>query len=188
MNKIKNLVLAFFVMSMMFSCADNTTHFISDAQQRADVKADLEAKMAEFPNGDYFKILNEEMPQNEKEAGEFLYAYMFDGDLTDYSGEFYHNNVKAAFKAREEMPWGKDIPEREFNHFVMPVRVNNENLDDSRFVFYEELKDRVKDLSLYDAVLEINHWCHEKANYKGSDSRTSSPLATVKTSWGRCGE
>ena len=188
MNKIKNLVLAFFVMSMMFSCADNTTHFISDAQQRADVKADLEAKMAEFPNGDYFNILNEEMPQNEKEALEFLYAYMFDGDLTDYSGEFYHDNVKAAFKAREEMPWGKDIPEREFNHFVVPVRVNNENLDDSRFVFYEELKDRVKDLSLYDAVLEINHWCHEKANYKGSDSRTSSPLATVKTSWGRCGE
>ena len=176
-----------FVLMLMMSCND-TTHFISDAQQRADVKTDLEAKMAEFPNGDYFNILNEEMPQNEKEALEFLYAYMFDGDLTDYSGEFYHNNVKAAFKAREEMPWGKDIPEREFNHFVMPVRVNNENLDDSRFVFYEELKDRVKDLSLYDAVLEINHWCHEKANYKGSDSRTSSPLATVKTSWGRCGE
>lgn len=176
-----------FVLMLMMSCND-TTHFISDAQQRADVKTDLEAKMSEFPNGDYFNILNEEMPQNEKEALEFLYAYMFDGDLTDYSGEFYHNNVKAAFKAREEMPWGKDIPEREFNHFVMPVRVNNENLDDSRFVFYEELKDRVKDLSLYDAVLEINHWCHEKANYKGSDSRTSSPLATVKTSWGRCGE
>ena len=176
-----------FVLMLMMSCND-TTHFISDAQQRADVKADLETKMAEFPNGDYFNILNEDMPQNEKEALEFLYAYMFDGDVTDYSGEFYHNNVKAAFKAKEEMPWGKDIPEREFNHFVMPVRVNNENLDDSRFVFYEELKDRVKDLSLYDAVLEINHWCHEKANYKGSDSRTSSPLATVKTSWGRCGE
>ena len=188
MNKIKNLVIAFFVMSMMFSCANDTTHFISDAQQRADVDNDLNVKMAELPNGDYFNILNEEMPLNEKEALKFLYAYMFNSDVTDYSGEFYHNNVKAAFKAREEMPWGKDIPEREFNHFVMPVRVNNENLDDSRFVFYEELKDRVKDLSLYDAVLEINHWCHEKANYKGSDSRTSSPLATVKTSWGRCGE
>ena len=188
MNKIKNLVIAFFVMSMMFSCANDTTHFISDAQQRADVDNDLNVKMAELPNGDYFNILNEEMPLNEKEALKFLYAYMFNSDVTDYSGEFYHNNVKAAFKAREEMPWGKDIPEREFNHFVLPVRVNNENLDDSRFVFYEELKDRVKDLSLYDAVLEINHWCHEKANYKGSDSRTSSPLATVKTSWGRCGE
>lgn len=172
----------------MFSCTDKGSHFISDAKQRNDVKKDLEAKMAELPNGDYFNILNKEMPQNEKEALEFLYAYMFNGDVTDYSGEFYHKNVQAAFRAREEMPWGKDIPEREFNHFVMPVRVNNENLDDSRFVFYEELKDRVKDLTLYEAVLEINHWCHEKANYKGSDSRTSSPLATVKTSWGRCGE
>ena len=187
MNKIKSLVLAFFVLSML-SCTDKGSHFISDAKQRNDVKKDLEAKMAELPNGDYFNILNKEMPQNEKEALEFLYAYMFNGDVTDYSGEFYHKNVQAAFRAREEMPWGKDIPEREFNHFVMPVRVNNENLDDSRFVFYEELKDRVKDLTLYEAVLEINHWCHEKANYKGSDSRTSSPLATVKTSWGRCGE
>ena len=187
MNKIKSLVLAFFVLSML-SCTDKGSHFISDAKQRNDVKTDLAAKMAELPNGDYFNILNEEMPQQEKEALEFLYAYMFNGDVTDYSGEFYHENVKAAFKAREEMPWGKDIPEREFNHFVMPVRINNENLDDSRMVFYEELKDRVKELSLNDAVLEINHWCHEKANYKGSDSRTSSPLATVKTSWGRCGE
>ena len=43
------------------------------------------------------------------------------------------------------MPWGKKwFPEREFRHFVLPIRVNNENLDDSRKVFYEELKDRVE--------------------------------------------
>ena len=29
-----------------------------------------------------------------------------------------------------------------FRHFVLPIRVNNENLDDSRRVFYDELKDR----------------------------------------------
>ncbi|MBR0323829.1 MAG: hypothetical protein IIX06_04985, partial [Bacteroidales bacterium] len=60
MNKIKNLVLAFFVISMMFSCVDNASHFISDAQQRAEVKKDLEAKMATLPNGDYFNILKED--------------------------------------------------------------------------------------------------------------------------------
>ena len=86
------------------------------------------------------------------------------------------------------MPWGKVVPEREFRHFVLPIRVNNENLDDSRKVFYEELKDRVKNLSLYDAVLEVNHWCHEKVIYTPSDARTSSPLASVKTAYGRCGE
>lgn len=189
MGKTKILLLSFVMMVLFLSCSDkNQQHFISDAQQRADVEQDLETRMSQLPNGDLFSILNEDMSLQEKEALQFLYAYMPLSDVTDYSGEYYLKNVRASYKAREEMPWGNDIPEREFNHFVMPVRINNENLDDSRFVFYEELKDRVKDLSLNDAVLEINHWCHEKANYKGSDSRTSSPLATVKTSWGRCGE
>lgn len=86
------------------------------------------------------------------------------------------------------MPWGKEIPDDVFRHFVLPIRVNNENLDDSRRVFYNELKDRVKNLSLHDAVLEVNHWCHEKVIYTPSDARTSSPLASVKTAYGRCGE
>ena len=39
-----------------------------------------------------------------------------------------------------------------------------------------------------DAILEVNHWCHEKATYQPSDARTHSPLATVYTAIGRCGE
>jgi len=34
----------------------------------------------------------------------------------------------------------------------------------------------------------VNHWCHEKVVYRPSDARTSSPLASVKTAYGRCGE
>jgi len=125
---------------------------------------------------------------DENDAIEFLYTNMLFGDNLDYPESYYRENVHYAFRAKEEMPWGASIPEREFKHFVVPVRVNNENLDAFRSTYYEELKGRVKDLSLYDAVLEVNHWCHEHVNYKGSDSRTSSPMATVKTSWGRCGE
>ncbi len=128
------------------------------------------------------------MTSEEREALMFLYAYMPIGDITDYSGDYYLMNVRYTLKAREEMPWGKNIPAREFRHFVLPIRVNNENLDESRKIFYEELKDRVKELSLYEAVLEVNHWCHEKVIYTPSDSRTSSPLASVKTAYGRCGE
>ena len=127
-------------------------------------------------------------PFDEKEALRFLYQYMPLGDSVDYTEDYYRECIHYAFLAKEEMPWGKSIPEREFKHFVVPVRVNNENLDRFRATYYEELKTRVKDLSLYDAVLEVNHWCHEHVNYKGSDSRTSAPMATVKTSWGRCGE
>ena len=41
---------------------------------------------------------------------------------------------------------------------------------------------------MYDAALEVNHWCHEYVDYQPADVRTSAPLATLKTSHGRCGE
>lgn len=187
MRKIKNLLLAIFVLTLFASCS-REEHFISDEKQRAEVEKDFQDKMNQIHNEELLAIMDADFPAKEKEALKFLYAYMPLSDVTDYPITFYHKNIRASYIAKNEMPWGKNVPEREFNHFVVPVRINNENLDDARFVFYDELKDRVKNLSMYDAVLEINHWCHEKANYKGSDSRTSSPLATVKTSWGRCGE
>ena len=124
----------------------------------------------------------------EHEALTFLNASMPLCDAVDYTEDYFLQNIQASFKAKEELPWGNTVPEREFKHFVLPIRVNNENLDDFRTVYYDELRDRVQDLSMYDAALEVNHWCHEKVNYKGSDSRTSAPMATIKTSWGRCGE
>ncbi|MCQ2309451.1 MAG: transglutaminase domain-containing protein [Bacteroidales bacterium] len=187
MKRIKKIITVIVAVLIVTSCSKEQ-HFISDKSQRIDVQRDLHTKMAAMPNGDLFSIFNEDLDGKEREALEFMYAYMPLCDVTDYDGDYFRKNINASFKAKEEMPWGAQVPEREFNHFVVPVRINNENLDDSRFVFYEELKDRVRNLSMYDAVLEVNHWCHEKANYKGSDSRTSSPLATVKTSWGRCGE
>ena len=119
---------------------------------------------------------------------DYLYQFMPQPDKTDYSREFYQQNVALSLKARAEMPWGKTIPEREFRHFVVPVRVNNENLDNSREVFYKALKPRVEKLSMQEAILEVNHWCHEHVTYRPSDGRTSSPLATLRTAYGRCGE
>ena len=182
-----NLFLLMFVLLVGTSC-NRQQHFISDDTFRAEVEQDFQAKKAALPNGDLFSVFNQSMTPDEKEALTFLYAYMPIGDITDYNGQLYLDNIRSSFRARVEMPWGDSIPEDIFRHFVLPVRVNNENLDESRMVFYEELKDRVKGLSLYDAVLEVNHWCHEKVIYTPSDARTSSPLASVKTAYGRCGE
>ncbi|MBQ6939341.1 MAG: transglutaminase domain-containing protein, partial [Muribaculaceae bacterium] len=151
-------------------------------------KKDFEERSELFSNTEYFSIFEEELTDPQREAMQFLYAYMPSPDITDYSGEFHLNNVNYALKARAEMPWGKNVPDREFLHFVLPPRVNNENLDECRAIFYEELKDRISNLSMYDAVLEVNHWCHEKVTYTPSDGRTSSPLATIRTAHGRCGE
>ena len=39
-----------------------------------------------------------------------------------------------------------------------------------------------------EAILELNHWCHEHVTYQPSNARTLSPLACMKTAIGRCGE
>ncbi|MCF0199076.1 MAG: transglutaminase domain-containing protein [Bacteroidaceae bacterium] len=127
-------------------------------------------------------------PMTESEALDFLYAYMPLPDQVDYDSAFWRKNVQTALQARAEMPWGDAVPEREWKHFVLPVRVNNERLDSSRWVFYAELRDRVSGLSMEEAILEVNHWCHEHVTYQPSDERTSSPLATVRSAIGRCGE
>ncbi|MBQ8441931.1 MAG: transglutaminase domain-containing protein, partial [Bacteroides sp.] len=177
---MKFLSICALSVALMFStlsCTNN--HLISDEAERAAVQADFDKRAASWNQGDLFKVFEQEMSDQQREALTFLYAYMPLGDITDYSGEFFLENIDYSLKAKEEMPWGKLIPEREFRHFVLPIRVNNENLDNSRKVFYEELKDRVKNLSLHDAILEVNHWCHEKVVYTPSDARTSSPLASV---------
>ena len=157
---------------------------LADIQRMLKVQKELTSKSL-IPIWD---VLDRPLAQSEKQALEFLYAYMPLSDLADYKPEFFLKNAQLSLTALKEMPWGKNISEGDFLHFVLPLRVNNENLDDFRAVMYPEIKARVKGMSMKDAALEINHWCHEKVNYRGTDSRTSAPLSTVKKSFGRCGE
>ena len=191
----------FFLMAaltLLSSC--EVHHFMTDSSYRAKVEADLQKRLeperlkAHFAVDKDSRRLTESdgfvsdpyLTTEEFEALEFLYAYMPLADLTDYSTGYYLQNVRASFTARNEMGW--NVPEREFRHFVLPIRANNENLDTSRVVFYRELKPRIEGMSMQDAILEVNHWCHEKLTYKPSDARTLSPLSSVVSSLGRCGE
>ena len=119
---------------------------------------------------------------------DFLYDNLSLPDRTDYSREYYADQVNLALQARNEMPWGSSVPEREFRHFVLPPRVNNEDLDTCRAVFFRQLKPRLQGLSMQEAILEVNHWCHEHVTYRPTNARTLSPLATLRTAYGRCGE
>ena len=161
--------------------------FISSPAYRTAMEATFNERIKTIGKT-FYDTKKQKLTDDEREALKFLYAYMPLADITDYPTSFFADNVRMSFKARSEMPWGKDVPELLFRHFVVPIRVNNEALDDARGVFYNELKDRVMNLSMKDAILEINHWCHEKVTYQPSDARTSSPLATVRTATGRCGE
>jgi transglutaminase-like putative cysteine protease len=187
MKKLSLLLLAFL---LCFCSCNRNDHFISDPEYRAKVEKQFEIQKLLAHNRDsaLFSVFKLPLSLREEEALKFLYAYMPLSDLADYDGQFFLNNVRTSFAARDSFSWGKTIPDDIFRHFVLPVRINNENLDSARMVFFRELKNRVKNLAMKEAVLEVNHWCHEKVTYKSTDSRTSSPLNTVLTSYGRCGE
>ena len=161
--------------------------FISDTNYRNTVE-NIFKERVKTVGKTFYNTQKENLTADEQEALKFLYAYMPFADVTDYPTSFFADNVRMSFKARKEMPWGKNVPELLFRHFVVPIRVNNEALDNARSVFYNELKDRIKGMSMMDAIIEVNHWCHEKVTYQPSDARTSAPLATLKTATGRCGE
>ncbi len=184
-HRIFSLALMLLTLLGMVGCQEN---FISDKELQEQIQQELSQRKERFTHGNVFTIFDQKLSAEERQAMEFLYSSMPSADLGDYTGEYFLSNVRTSLRARREMAWGKDVPEDIFRHFVLPIRVNNERLDDFRIIYYDTLKNRIKGLSLHDAALEINHWCHEKATYIPSDARTSSPLATMLTAEGRCGE
>ena len=118
----------------------------------------------------------------------FLYENMSLPDSVDYPRDYYLQLVQQRLATREVVPWGSSVPEREFRHFVLPPRVNNEDLDDFHARYSEELIQRVQGLDMQQAILEVNHWCHEHVTYRPTSARTLGPVATIRTAYGRCGE
>ena len=187
-NTLRRALWAGLALLLLSACNGRKAHFMKDKAYREAVHADYGARMAANDSAlaRVVEMPGEELLPAECEALEFLYAYMPLADAVDYPASYFLDQVRASFRIRKEMKW--KVPEREFRHFVLPIRVNNENLDTSRTAFYRELKPRVQGLSMKEAILEVNHWCHEKMTYQPSDARTSSPLASVQNALGRCGE
>lgn len=185
---IRNLKYLLVPLLILTSC--NGKHLISDKKYTAEVhKAFLERKeLAKERNKELFSVFDNDISTEQKEALEFLYAYMPLSDLADYQGSFFLDNVNKALQTRNQSRWGKHIPDDVFLHYVLPCRVNNENLDSFRIAYHDEIKNRIEGMDIKEAALELNYWCHEKVSYQPSDIRTSAPMSTILSARGRCGE
>ena len=173
---------------LLMSCTGN--HLIHDQKYLLDTERAFNQRkyLLKIRDSSFSRVFNRKLSHERSEAVKFLYAYMPLSDLADYNCEFFLDNADIALRARSETKWGKEIPEEIFLHYVLPCRVNNENLDSFRIIYYDELIDRIKGKDIKEAALEINHWCHEKVSYQPADIRTSGPLSTILSSRGRCGE
>ena len=177
------------LITVLISC-NSGTHLINNKQYLANTEKTFTQRkvLAGKRDSALFSVFNQKLSREQSEALQFLYAYMPLSDLADYTGDFFLSNVDISLRARTETSWGKDIPEEVFLHYVLPCRINNENLDSFRIAYYNELLTVVKGKGIREAALEINHWCHEKVGYQLADIRTSAPMSTILSARGRCGE
>lgn len=129
-----------------------------------------------------------ECTEDEAEALQFLYSAMPLSDLLDYPAQRYLAYARHGVFLWQEGPFAGKVPEKIFANYVLHHRVHNEDIADTRAFFYERLKDRIAGKSMYDAAVEANMWCGEKATYRSSFMRTQNPVTMYKTAAGRCGE
>ncbi|MDR2834918.1 MAG: transglutaminase domain-containing protein [Bacteroidales bacterium] len=184
--KVKLILVC--IITLVFVSCNKTKN--SDIQS---FETDYQNKKTVFSNylSNFFnKVESENLLTDEKKYLKFLFAYMPLSDFAEYDFDFYVKETKLAIQAKNTFVWAKSVPEDIFMNYVLPPRINNENTDSARLVLFDELKMKFadKNFSMAEAALEINHWCHEKMNYQGTDERTIAPLGAIKRAFGRCGE
>ena len=186
----QNIIKVIFVLVSIGTMGCSGKHLITDKNYRTLIEKSFDERqqLADNRKTELFSVFEKPLTVKQTEALKFLIAFMPLNDLADYSGEFFLANADIALQVKNETPWGKSIPEEIFLHYVLPYRLNNENLDSFRIVAHDEIMERIRNKNLKEAALEINHWCHEKVTYQLSDIRTSAPLSTMLSARGRCGE
>lgn len=109
-------------------------------------------------------------------------------DLARVSYDTLISYVDHGLFLREHSPFCRDIPEDIFLHYVFYPRINNEEIVDCRPFFYQQVWDRIRNLSTMDAAMAVNLWCGCQMTYESTDDRTIDPLSAYRCGLGRCGE
>ena len=94
MKRVARLLGFLGLVCLLASCGKRS--FITDTSYRQRVEQDFNQKKERLPQGDLFAIFDTDLTSYEREALEFLYAYMPLADIADYSGEFHLMNVRAS--------------------------------------------------------------------------------------------
>jgi hypothetical protein len=130
-------------------------------------------------------------PSPQREGLAFLIANMPGRDLVALKGDFLLENVKLAYQARTEVPWGKDVPQDIFLNYILPYASINERRDDWRADFYRRFIGIAKGSQTIDqAVMALNKSVFDILHVSYSaDKRPKpdqSPYESVKAHYASC--
>lgn len=118
------------------------------------------------------------VPADQRKGMEFLVANMPDRDLTALKADFLKTNHTLAYKARQEFPWGKDVPEEVFFNNVLPYANVDEKRDPWRQEFYDLCKPLAKDCKTPSEVaMKLNKELYPKLALKYAPQRKAPNLS-----------
>jgi poly(3-hydroxybutyrate) depolymerase/transglutaminase-like putative cysteine protease len=125
------------------------------------------------------------VPKEQRKGVAFLVENMPDSDLTSLKADFLLSNVELAYKARKELPWGRDIPEDLFLNDVLPYANVDEKRDEWRREFYDLCLPLVKDCKTpTEAVQVLNKELFKKLKL-GYSTQRKAPNQSPKESIGQ---
>ena len=155
---------------------------------RDQIEKDFERVKPELAGFRDFQLAFDQSDEQERICLKYYYAYMPVSDRVTYDPMLFLRIIRQTLYVRSLDLYHSRIPDEIFLNFVLQYRVNNENIEDNRETLFRELSGRIRGKSIYDAAVEINYWCLEKATYQSTDPRTVSPLTLMRNGKGRCGE
>jgi len=125
---------------------------------------------------------------DERDALEFLFAWLPPSDLGAAPAEILIENVELAIESWSAAAWRDEIDPYLFHTYVLPHRVSQEPVQRWRRRLRDLIAPRVEGLNLEEAALEVNRFCREWATYQPSSRRDQGPLTTMERGIGRCEE
>ncbi|MEO0233534.1 MAG: transglutaminase domain-containing protein [candidate division WOR-3 bacterium] len=134
------------------------------------------------------QLLKESEKYDLKVWAEFILKNSEDVDILNFNRNNFINNLLALRENLKRVTWKDKIDDSLLFHYVIPLRVSQEPLENFYEIYKDTLYELVKNLSMRDAVFKINEWCYTKIEYKPTEPYDQNALTTLRRGFGRCEE
>lgn len=108
-------------------------------------------------------------------------------DLGCVTAEQIAENYELAF-AVLELPYTQHYDLATWAHYVLPMRVSQEPLEDWRRLFHDELRPGVEDVDTLELAYTKIRPVADRCGFKQTQRRDQGPFSTLKSGYGRCEE
>lgn len=134
------------------------------------------------------ELLKESEKFGIKDWAKFIIENSDEVDIFNYNRDNFIFNLLSIKKNLEKVEWKDKIDDSLLFHYVIPLRVSQEPVENFYKVYGDTIFELVKGLSMKDAVLKINEWCYTKMEYKPTEPYDQNATTTIKRGFGRCEE